>query len=353
MAKRFLSFLLAVAIGWSSVVTPSRAFAPVAVLAAPQIVTASGSYAIGALAGLVGLVGMYLEIKDAQNQSVRIPLNGDAIPAPSAPATAPSQQNHLWFDYGAGSPSAAAACQHMLSISGPNTCEWSLDVLVNVDGTYAACNLVGGKGGSGCLPQTSHAWEDTYILTSSTTSCPSGYSVSGSDCVLSDARQAVSDGKRDFAITGTGTNMQFEKLPDLDNCGTQVCTAVDGVLRGDGGYTKSIWVPGVHELTGEPALVRVAIAPDGTTVYVDHFDQVNNGQQTQVVQTTATIDTATRTITGVSTNTQVGSISAPTSSTLEPTSTANPTPQNTPTVQVNPTSQVINPIQFPNVTCPL
>lgn len=188
---------MAIFLGWASITQPARAFVPVAVLAAPQVVTASGSIAMGLLAGVVGLVGMYLEITDAQDNSIRVPLNSQnpaIIAPPPAPASTSTTSSTQYIYNSSSYSSLDSMC------AAAETARWQWCYSLNTvwqQGPYtvtgAECKTSCCLSGGGC-----NYYVEPYS-TSSTSSCPSGYTLNGSQCILDDARAVTPDKKFDYS----------------------------------------------------------------------------------------------------------------------------------------------------------
>lgn len=304
--KRILSFLLAVLIGWGSVTQPARAFAPVAILAAPQIVTASGvGYALSAMAGVIGLTGMYFTIKDAQDNAVRIPLGPNPTnepPKPAAPATATATGGNM--------PASNAMCYRGQMYG---YAEWCTSCLIN----YPA---------GPCIeydPQYGTATGKTYSQASSQPSCPDGYAVSGSSCTLVNARRVTDDKTCDMLVS----NGQFASADDM-NCPT----TTDGSKLAPMLRNGNVIAYGQNS-SGQPLMWEVS--PGAQSYTVKQYEQIQTPSQTQVKTTTVTVDSATSAVTSVQTSTSPGSISSPSAASAPTvTTTQDPaTAQNTPTVQ--------------------
>ncbi len=328
--KKLISFYLAVSVGWLSITMPARAFAPVAVLAAPQVVSASGlSYAMGALAGIVGLTGMYLEIKDATDNSARIPIT-DAptpIPAPVAPATKPTSTSYTSQFSTVPYPSQQEACTAAFNSlsSNPGNCATGKC-------KYQLCSS------SPCL-YTSYdpssapncSVSNFVQINSSSGQCSAGYSNVGGSCQLTNARLATDDKKCDIILS----NGAFALAADL-NCPTTANGQTLVPLIRDGkvlAYGQSS--------SGNPLLFEVQ--KTGTAITIKQHEQLQTATQTQVKTTSYTVDSPTGTITGVQTQTSPGTITTPAPATL-PTATdpaTQPTsPTNTPTPQTEPSKAI-------------
>lgn len=329
--KRLFAYFVAVCFGWASVTQPARAFAPIAVLAAPQIVTASGvGYALSAIAGVIGVAGMYFTIKDAQDNAIRIPLGPNAnnvAPEPQAAATVQPTgggTSTTYFTYYGGTLNSSNCAS-----TGGSTVD-------------AACAAVGGQMGSSyrCYPPSGadvSTWNYGaavtygYVNYGTCTSggevtCPAGYTLSGSTCQLTNARQAADDKICDLLVTMG----QFATANDKNCSNTVDGTKLAPMIR-DG----NVIAYGTNS-SGQPIMWEVK---PGTQAYtLTQYEQIQTATQTQVQTTTVTVDPATSTITSVATQTSPGSISSPSASTAPTVTTStdpvNPTnTTNTPTVQ--------------------
>jgi hypothetical protein len=326
--KRLFSFALAVIIGWGSITQPARAFAPVAVLAAPQIVTASGvGYALSAMAGVIGLTGLYFTVKDAQDNAMRVPLGpgqNNQPPEPFAPPTAvqtstggaPTDMGSwarcIFDQYKAGGPgwgcgstySTYVECASgFLGFDGRSCINYQVGAS-NYGVPYGTCS-------QGCQSTQGQA------------SCPSGYSVSGSSCVLQNARQATDDKTCDMLVS----NGQFSTANDMNCPSSADGTKLTPMLR-----NGKVIAYG-QNASGQPLMWEVS--PGAQSYTVKQYEQIQTPSQTQVKTTTVTVDSATSAVTSVQTSTSPGSISSPSAASAPTvTTTQDPaTSQNTPTVQ--------------------
>ncbi|MDP2881574.1 MAG: hypothetical protein Q8N89_08345 [Azonexus sp.] len=302
--KRPFSFFLAVLIGWGSVTQPARAFVPPLIYAAYMTASVSGAtYTMAALAGAIGITGMYLTIKDAQDNAVRVPLSDkpeSVPPAPAAPASAQTVIKSLW---GAGCPGSTTP---MIHETRDGACSAAGGTSITYDGVWLGCR---DSGGNTC--SVSNGW---------VVSCPSGYTMSNGSCVISNPRQATDDKACDILLS----NGQFATASDM-NCGaTADGTKIAPMIR-DG----KVIAYGTNS-SGQPLMWEVT--PGAQTYTVKEIQQIQTATQTQIKTTTATIDATTSAVTSVQTQTAPGSMSSPTAATA-PTVTTDPTTAtNTPTV---------------------
>lgn len=324
--KRLTAFLTAVLMAFAVSTQPARAFFPVAVIGAAQIAApGAGTYVIGALAGLVGIVGLYLTITDAQDNAVRIPLGTqpqNEPPPPAAAATTPTQ------------PTTIYTCMGDMW-GGATYVELQTGATVE-----EACNKVCAFGGGYYSAQS--AWcqnSSTPIHPQTGTqqgspSCPSGYTLNGSTCQLYNARQATNDKTCDLLLSMG----QFSTADDM-NCGTTVDgTKVHPMLRNG----KAI-AYGTNS-QGQPLMWEVRPStPTWPWITVVQHEQTQTATQTQVTTTEVQVDPQTSTVISVSTSTSPGSIAPPTAATV-PTQTDPQTQtdtQNTPTVKRDTNKDII------------
>ena len=301
--KRPFSFFLAVLIGWGSVTQPARAFAPPLIYAAYMTANVSGAtYGLAALAGAIGITGMYFTVKDALDNEVRIPVGSSPInepPAPAAPETAQmvsaftcSCHSSDWSRVAEGSgQDSATVCQAPCGQAGGI---WSND----------SC-----YGGVSCAGARSNA-------------CPPGYTTVNGGCVLSNSRQVTDDKRCDILIS----NGQFATANDM-NCPSTVDGSKLAPMIRDG----KVIAYGTNS-SGQPLMWEVK--PGAQTYTIKQYEQVQTATQTQVKTTTVSVDSSTSAVTSVQTSTAPGSISSPSSATAPSvTTSADPTTAtNTPTV---------------------
>lgn len=325
--KRITAFLTAVLMFFVSTTQPARAFAPVAVLGAPQIVTAAGSYGIGALAGLVGLVGLYFTIEDANNNKVRLPLGektNNNPPAPSAPGTASitgtPKTEYVCTSGGDWSSSPTAAAQSYIDVGGcdsaytctPGTCtETSCQIIRVEKSTGANYNF-----NVGIMKQTN---------TGPPYTCPSGYKEQSGTCVLDNSR-LVTDDKTCDILYSQGS---FGVADDL-NCSAQADgTKVMPILR------KGKAIAYGKNSSGQPLMWEVN-PPTVQNPYFSlrQYEQTQTAIQTQVTTTEVQLDPQTQTVTSVTTSTEQGSLASPTSAQVPTADPVNePTQADTPQVK--------------------
>lgn len=337
-AKRQNAAMMALLVFFFSVfpVKRSQAFAPPLVLAAYMTAsTGAGTYTIAALAGAIGITGLYFTIKDAEDNAVRIPVGPNAENMPPAPA-APSVVDLT--------PASTSNLKTYYANAQSGCAPWASD-------TYeGACNAIGGEYqayNSACIHPTgcTTTWGQGFPCSyqampgscsvTAPASCPAGYSISGSTCVLSNARQSQDDKACDLLIAQGA----FATADDV-NCGSTVDSSKVAPMLRDG----KVIAYGTNS-SGQPLMWEVTPGPQ--TYTITEYEQIQAPTQTQVKQTTATIDAATSAVTSVQTQTSPGSISSP-SATSAPTTTTPSDPTtaaNTPTVTRDQTK--LADIQFP------
>lgn len=312
-ARRPVALMVVCWFAFLSVWTPRQAyaFAPVAVIGAPQIVSAGGSAYLLTLAGLsalVGIVGMYLEIKDVQENAIRIPLGpnqNNEPPAPAAELTTSISTSVRWGSSGGpyiyDSPSA-----------------WCSSNVAS--GRSCACNdNTGVCVVSGDVPSYTISADSHTVV-----SCPTGYANVSGVCNLTNARQVQDDKTCDILMA----SWQFHTADDL-NCPQMADGSKLTPMIRDGkviAYGKNS--------NGDLLMWEVEPAPSKFTIR--QWRQIISDMQTQVQKTEVEVDTQTSTITSVSTSTSPGSLASPSAGSV-PTTTdpqAQPTSsENTPTVR--------------------
>lgn len=303
--KRITAFLTAVMMIFTATTQPARAFAPVAVLGAPQIVTAAGSYGIAALAGLVGLVGLYLTIEDTSNNKVRLPLgpNEDKQPpAPTAVATvSPTNTTTTAYTVCSGTMCTAShgdaqsACSEWAAMRDAALC-WPLGAsgIVNGGTCKVQCN-------SGSY--ANYGIGTTQVVTGS--SCPAGYVMSGSNCTLENPRWAVDDKTCDI-LYAQGA---FGTANDLNCSETNNGTKLQPMLR----QGKAIAYG--RNSSGQPLMWEVSPpTAQNPNFTLRQYEQTQTATQTQVTTTEVQLEPQTQKITSVTTSTGPGSLASPTAS---------------------------------------
>ncbi len=212
MIRRITAFVFALIFGWTVSTQSARAFAPVAVLGAPQIVAVGGEvYALAAMAGLIGITGLYSLMGDSEGNQVRVPLSNDSAAVPPAPV-APNQvsvsgggTSYEWAAHDSTWGSLGSVCSKYTS-------QPARDVGYGTTRTFQ-CVSISSNGGTGTMYTTYRdvnpgtgldIRSEPYLVTvysrqvAIPLSCADGYTLSGSTCTLADARQAQSDRKIDY-----------------------------------------------------------------------------------------------------------------------------------------------------------
>lgn len=312
---------------------------------------------------LVGASVMGLVLEDSAGNKIDLPVkNGGESTAPSAPATSTPTASGSGYQCSGGSyavgygSTIAAACSQPRAYLGQYPCP-------SYDPGSGVCygNVTGYRHDSGfdrhylqytrttyCVNgpcsggiQTGEVFSSGMAEVQVTpqggvtvpTSCPAGYVVSGTSCVLQEARQATPDNRCDLKFSGTGSGSKYLFYSDADCPGGATVDNSQFVpgLRTDGQtafvYTK--------DSSGRPVLVEVVAAPDGSSVVVRHYTQDTSGGNSIVQKTELQVDRSTGTVTNAASSTQVGSISTPSSSTVPTTTTTAPSTSDTPTVSTS------------------
>lgn len=335
--QRLVSFVAASFFTAFTVLVPGRAFAfaPVAVLAAPQIVTAGGSYAVAALAGAIGLTGLYLMVEDEEGNGARVPVSVKPESVPPAPPPPPPTPAKILYNIDSFSgPDPDAVCAAYA-----NPSRWAAQCHDGVSGVPVT--------GYQYIPYSSTSGGTCRVIWGSCTSlvknvsatwldCPNGTNRVGDSCFATgDPRGANKDLYCDVLLN----NGQFAYMQDLD------CPAAGSyidhskgvpMIRGEG---KELLMYGKDSM-GRPIIVDATLNSNGTQMVIDVKTQVGLNVQTQ----TANIDTQSGQVTSASTSLSPGTITAPVTS---PAVTTSPgTTATTPTASTSSTSSPS--IQFPD-----
>lgn len=336
LIRRAIAAYVAVSIGFFSCVQPARAFAPVAVIGAAQVVApGAASYALAALAGLIGLTGLYLELSDDQGNKARMPLSDrpDAEPAaPSAPSNSSGSVQTRYIGGGQTHDSYSAACSaafsfQQMSDPPPTNYEYVLTVNNGSQCAYASRYIPSG-------------WTSgDYPLTVGTTTglvCPSGYVESGGSCVLANPREATPDKNCDLKFNAR-KYMYYDDADCPSGPSIDHSKAVPG-LRANG---EIAYVYGKDSF-GRPVLLEVLRQGDGTQTVVRQYVQSGANVQT----TTATVNATTGAIESVSTSTNPGQITAPATAPSDPATAANPTTTPTATTDTTKNPEIVFPDDY-------
>jgi hypothetical protein len=269
--------------------------------------TPVGAVAMGAVA-LLGAAALYLTIKDAQDNAIRIPLGPNASNVPPSPVAAPSTSF-------TSSPSSATRYWTNVygsSVNFPTPLEaclsWRPDAVV-LNSNYCAI-----------VSNAAYTYAYSSFVQSVPAGCPSGYTAGASDCQLTNSRKVTDDKICDMLVSGG----QFATADDL-NCPTMVDgSKIAPIIR-----NGKVEAYGVNS-SGQPLLFTVS--KSATTYSVEVAEQAQTATQTQVKTTTATVDVASGTVTSLSSSTSPGSIASPSAATVPVASPTTVDATNTPTV---------------------
>lgn len=294
--------LLAVLLSFSLVFFPARnSDAILPVLGVALGYTATGAtltagvetVVMGALA-LIGVTAAFFTMTAADGSKVVVPMvpgAGGAVPAPSAPATS-AQAQHLnpsatytVTDNGPSLPHAcggsglsfAAACAATACVGG-----WTQ--VANNGGSYNA-------GVNSIVDYTCTYWAGGYtnqkFYGATSLSCSAGYVVSGSSCVLSDAKLVTQDKRQDVARNGNTLSVTLGDLHGSLSANVLTTTNSNDTVSISGTGT-----------TGQPMQTNFVTTPSGTTIL--QSQQMSDSAGNTYVQTvTATVD-LTGTVTSAS-----------------------------------------------------
>lgn len=285
--------LLAVLLSFSLVFFPARnSDAILPVLGVALGYTATGAtltagvetVVMGALA-LIGVTAAFFTMTAADGSKVVVPMvpgAGGAVPAPSAPATS-AQAQHLnpsatytVTDNGPSLPHAcggsglsfAAACAATACVGG-----WTQ--VANNGGSYNA-------GVNSIVDYTCTYWAGGYtnqkFYGATSLSCSAGYVVSGSSCVLSDAKLVTQDKRQDVARNGNTLSVTLGDLHGSLSANVLTTTNSNDTVSISGTGT-----------TGQPMQTNFVTTPSGTTIL--QSQQMSDSAGNTYVQTvTATVD---------------------------------------------------------------
>lgn len=337
--RRSLAYVMAAFVLVSSSFYPQReakAFVPAipivmalvnaagAVLAS-DLLTVAGMHVLGgmAVAAIFSIPG------DSSSVSVAVPLVADpaktavAIPAPSAPATATASGGGSTTEYAAGDNSwgdLAHACA-VYGANPPANLGYGGTRTYQCLGTgtnYFIAGYTDTYSGVATVGAPTNVYPVTRVTTTPVT-CPPGYSVSGSGCVLTSPRQATSDKRADLVPCPGGTGLCW--TPDKDSPPNNA-SASDPSCNGCG----KIWGKNAN---GDPFVTTITPRADGgSDIRTD--TQVASSSGSAIRSDTMTTSSA-GTITSAGSTVSAGTISdtgtvgvAPTVATTAPTSTTQP-----------------------------
>lgn len=285
--------LLAVLLSFSLVFFPARnSDAILPVLGVALGYTATGAtltagvetVVMGALA-LIGVTAAFFTMTAADGSKVVVPMvpgAGGAVPAPSAPATS-AQAQHLnpsatytVTDNGPSLPHAcggsglsfAAACAATACVGG-----WTQ--VANNGGSYNA-------GVNSIVDYTCTYWAGGYTnqkyYGATSLSCSAGYVVSGSSCVLSDAKLVTQDKRQDVSRNGNTLSVTLGDLHGSLSANVLTTTNSNDTVSISGTGT-----------TGQPMQTNFVTTPSGTTI-LQSQQMADSAGNTYVQTVTATVD---------------------------------------------------------------
>ena len=265
------------------------------------------SYSLSQLAEVgQSLIGQAVKELDASLQPVTDSINGivGGVRIPTStdsssvvPASVPSSTPTPFLGYQVGTlpyyPTKAAACSSLLASHYP----WSDAAseaagravyprcgAVTMTASDPTCNInVADAGGSGSACPWGGNSSRSY---SSQTTCGSGWNVSGSTCSLSNARQAVPDGKQDYQRTG----QSFSTYPndDLADVNAYLSTKTVSVSNDTISVSGMTPVTTAHPVS-TPQLITITNTADGGSVITAQVQKTDANGATYTQQTTLTV----------------------------------------------------------------
>jgi len=299
-AKRFRAQLLALAFLISSLVPAQKASAVVPIVGlAIAAVAPAGTVAVADIltAGVTALIGGTIAAlaltPSTADAPVRVPLMSDkatidkAMAPPSAPATASSTSTPT-YSYKCNSVTAAtpqAACDTQAASMGGNGYS---AVCTSASESSCSINWVPPSG----APYSAGTWTVQKVSSGSTTSCPNGYTLNGSSCVLSDARLAQADSKSDLTRSASGfTSNDADPLPSYAALNSNKVVAY-------GQNSK-----------GEPLIFTASTSTDGTQTNIQVQTQTTAGGQSAIETRNIAVNAASGQIISASSSLNAGSLS--------------------------------------------
>ena len=255
----------------------------------------------------VGATGLSVTLANpsdsgASEGAVRVPTTTSADSAAAVPAPVPSstpspttlyRSTLVGGAYGtlaAAAASGAAAIQASASQSPtqqqyrvgscPNSSNCALEYRASYNGGSTWTNWVG----------------QGLIAIQSATECPSGWSVSGGNCSLSNARLAVPDGKQDYTRSGTA----YAPISGDDQ------GAVRGVVTTGASTDDTVSVSGMSA-SGQPRIVSVQATADGGATVVQVTQKTDGSGATYLEKRTYTV-AGSGTVTGATQDNAAGSL---------------------------------------------
>jgi hypothetical protein len=313
---RFLTPFLTVWMCW----IPSQAYAvaPLLVPVLGEVVLSNGARIAltQVVSAGVGTAIAYLAVNYAPNPSdpsqidtLRVPVSAALpVPPPDAPASVPVS--------GGGTTSeiclyAAGAIQY--GFCGADSAAACASAGGRYDGPMSfGCYITSGTASPapGCGGTSSYCHASYYQVDIATpTSCSDGYVVSGTSCVLSDARAATPDGACDLQRSGSALAMISDPdcpaLTTADMINACVDTGIECSIIGGAPSEQIYRFTGVDSV-GQPVQISVIPTVDGGSVINQQQQRVSGGQT--VVDTLTMTTNAGGQITGVSSQTATGSV---------------------------------------------
>lgn len=273
-------------------VMPSRSYAllplPVALVLYGGSASAGGTAVGSGAAGwglLLGLGFAFIGLSDSNGDQVRLPLTSDpadAVPAPEAAPTAPSETGYIWtvekWPYAPGNTtstsSALDACTQMAANDKAGRLALSISWWWVITGVSVAPDKC--LGYSSDSPNSGYPLSG-YLVASGPTTCPAGYSNVGGVCQLTDARVVTPDNNCDYSRSGSA----LAQLSDPD-CG-------GGAQLPDCNVDGSVCIQtGTDPVTGRPRTIEIRTNPDGGSTIIQR-DESLVGNVTVTDSTTVTI----------------------------------------------------------------
>jgi hypothetical protein len=276
-AELVKKFIVALAICFLAL-RPSYSVAPLIVVAGAAAETAGGTAVIDAAGtgflALVGAIFLFFRAWDNAGNEVRVPLTTqpNPIPAPSAPASANQIPGLCTAAYSPNEYSTLldACTSGFWAAQGPGMLvNYPTAVFTGANATLPSSCSPGVSVGSCTYKLSPGGATQYYGMYSGASSraaatCPSGYTVSGSSCVLANARAVTPDNKCDLSRSGTTLTFWSSELDCSGN----------GRIKGYiGGSPSSFSVAG-QDAQGKPVLITITARADGGS-------DVSYKQQTQ------------------------------------------------------------------------
>lgn len=183
----------------------------------------------GALALGTGIAGTWWALHRSDGTSVRIPIGSTVIPPPdsshlpSSVAATVTWGNVPGYTSVTGS-TVAGVCATIAPLVQASYGDGRTETCVGVNETTGAFSINDNLG---------HVWS---TAATKSVSCPAGYTVSGTTCNLTNARQAVDDGAQDFQRSGTSMSPYTgDKIGSTANpCSVSTTTASNDTVTCSG-----------------------------------------------------------------------------------------------------------------------